>query len=254
MARTTSPAFRRATLEFLRGIAEDNAKDWFEAHRDLYEAGYVEPARRFVETVGPRLKDVVARASGSSRRSTARSPASTATCGSPGTSGPTRTISISGSGTARRRAGTGPASTCASRRQRSYLGSGMHMLEGEMLERFRAGRHRRAAPAGRLSETVGRVQGRRPYEIGGATRKSVPRGFDKDHERAGFLLHEGLYAGLELPAGGCRQTRLRRARAGAISPRPGRSDAGCSTRSRGERGIARIRAKSRLPFRASSPT
>jgi hypothetical protein len=39
-----------------------------------------------------------------------------------------------------------------------------------------------------------------PYEVGGATRKTVPRGFDAAHPRAGLLLHEGLYAGLELPA------------------------------------------------------
>ena len=37
-----------------------------------------------------------------------------------------------------------------------------------------------------------------PYDIGGASRKTVPRGFDATHERAGFLLHEGLHAGVDL--------------------------------------------------------
>jgi hypothetical protein len=27
----------------------------------------------------------------------------------------------------------------------------------------------------------------------------VPRGYDADHKRSGYLLHEGLYARLELP-------------------------------------------------------
>ena len=36
-----------------------------------------------------------------------------------------------------------------------------------------------------------------PYTIGGASRKTVPRGFDSNHQRAELLLHEGLWAGLD---------------------------------------------------------
>jgi uncharacterized protein (DUF2461 family) len=35
-------------------------------------------------------------------------------------------------------------------------------------------------------------------ELGGATKKRVPRGFDPDRERADLLVHSGLYAGHEL--------------------------------------------------------
>jgi hypothetical protein len=35
-------------------------------------------------------------------------------------------------------------------------------------------------------------------EVGGRHYKRVPAGYDKDHERADLLLHQGLYAGLEL--------------------------------------------------------
>ena len=80
-----------------------------------------------------------------------------------------------------------------------FLGSGMHMLEGEMLERFR-----KAVIAEKLGKAlvaaIAKVKKAGPYEVGGATRKSVPRGSDPSHERARLLLHEGLYAGLELPA------------------------------------------------------
>jgi hypothetical protein len=34
--------------------------------------------------------------------------------------------------------------------------------------------------------------------VQGASRKTVPRGFDADHPRAAFLLHEGLWADVEL--------------------------------------------------------
>jgi uncharacterized protein (TIGR02453 family) len=50
--------FPKATITFLSGLSETNTKEWFEGNRDVYEAGYVEPARRFVESMGPRLKQV----------------------------------------------------------------------------------------------------------------------------------------------------------------------------------------------------
>jgi uncharacterized protein (DUF2461 family) len=34
--------FPEATRAFLAGLAINNDKAWFDAHRDLYEAGYVE--------------------------------------------------------------------------------------------------------------------------------------------------------------------------------------------------------------------
>src|SRR5262249_14106752 len=80
-----------------------------------------------------------------------------------------------------------------------YLGSGMHMLEGELLDRLRKAIV--ADAAGRkLEQAIAKVKKAGAYEVGGATRKTVPPGFDAAHKRAGLLLHEGLYAGLELPA------------------------------------------------------
>ena len=51
-------AFPDETLQFLNGLAHNNTKEWFEANRALYEAGYVAPARAFVEALGPRLKQI----------------------------------------------------------------------------------------------------------------------------------------------------------------------------------------------------
>lgn len=190
-------SFPAETAEFLRGIAADNTKAWFEANRAPYEAGYVEPARRFVETMGERLKAV-----------------------SPGVRYEPK---ISGS------IGRINRDIRFSRDKRPYkdhldiwfwhgdkkgwdrpgfylritpatvfLGCGMHTLEGPQLERFRQAVL--ADKSGRaLDAAIDAVRAAGPYEIGGATRKSVPRGLDASHERAGLLLHEGLYAGLELP-------------------------------------------------------
>src|SRR5665213_2366294 len=58
MGEPTFDGFPAATGEFLTGIAAHNDKTWFDAHRSRYEAGYVEPARRFVTAIGPRLRAI----------------------------------------------------------------------------------------------------------------------------------------------------------------------------------------------------
>ena len=50
--------FPKETLAFLDGITRNNEKAWFDAHRDLYEAGYIAPARSFVDALGPRLRSI----------------------------------------------------------------------------------------------------------------------------------------------------------------------------------------------------
>ncbi|MCA9792489.1 MAG: DUF2461 domain-containing protein [Candidatus Eremiobacteraeota bacterium] len=50
--------FPPETLGFLEGIHAHNEKAWFDENRALYEAGYVAPARAFVEELGPRLKAI----------------------------------------------------------------------------------------------------------------------------------------------------------------------------------------------------
>jgi uncharacterized protein (TIGR02453 family) len=48
--------FPKETFQYLKDLSANNSKDWFEAHREEYEAYYLEPAIDFVETLGPRLK------------------------------------------------------------------------------------------------------------------------------------------------------------------------------------------------------
>ena len=50
--------FPNATFSFLEGIAAHNEKPWFDANRDLYEAGYVAPAKAFVAVLGPQLRTI----------------------------------------------------------------------------------------------------------------------------------------------------------------------------------------------------
>ena len=196
---TDFSAFPAATSEFLRGIAENNAKDWFEANRQLYEDGYVAPARHFIEAIGPRLKQISpsvryeAKINGSISRVN-------------------RDVRFSRDKRpykdhldiwfwhGDKKGWDRPGFYLRLTPETVFVGSGMHMLQGRMLDDFRN------AVVGDLSgeallKAVATVEKAGPYVIGGATRKTVPRGFDANHQRARFLMHDGLYAGLELPAG-----------------------------------------------------
>jgi uncharacterized protein (DUF2461 family) len=48
--------FGTNTRKFLRDLGRNNDKAWFDAHRDDYEAHYLEPAKAFVEAVGPKIE------------------------------------------------------------------------------------------------------------------------------------------------------------------------------------------------------
>ena len=184
-AITTFGGFPKATRQFLEGIAANNSKEWFEAHRALYEDGYVAPARAFVEAVGPELRKF-----------------------SPDVRFEPK---INGS------IGRVNRDTRFSKDKRLYkdnldlffwhgdkkgwdhpgffirltakdvwLGSGMHHLEGEQLTRYRdAVVDERSGKA--LVAAIEKIEKAGDYSVGGMARKTVPRGYDKDHPRAELL-------------------------------------------------------------------
>jgi len=53
---TDFDGFGPKTTKFLRDLGRNNEKAWFDAHRAEYEAYYLEPAKAFVEAVGPRIE------------------------------------------------------------------------------------------------------------------------------------------------------------------------------------------------------
>jgi uncharacterized protein (TIGR02453 family) len=191
-------AFPIETLRFLSGLQRNNSKEWFEANRDLYEAGYVAPARDFVEAFGPRLRKISpavkyeAKINGSIARIN-------------------RDVRFSKDKRpykdhldlwfwhGEKRGWDRPGFFLRITPERLFLGAGMHRLEGKMLDDFRAAVLADKSGSA-LVAAIADVKAAGPYEIGGVTRKTVPRGFDAAHERAGLLLHEGLHAGVDLPS------------------------------------------------------
>ena len=190
------PGFPKETFAFLEGIASHNEKAWFDASRALYEAGYVAPARAFVEAIGPELKAISsdvrfdAKINGSIQRVN-------------------RDIRFSKDKrpykehlnlwfwTGDNKGWQTPGFWFSIGRQHVHLGTGMYGFDKDQLESFRQSViHPRSGKA--LLAAVAAVN-KGKYEIGGKTRKLMPRGFETDADRAEYLLYEGLYTSLELP-------------------------------------------------------
>jgi len=191
------PGFPKETFAFLAGIGAHNDKAWFEANRALYEAGYVAPARAFVEALGPELKTIAPevrfepKINGSIQRIN-------------------RDIRFSKDKrpykdhlnlwfwTGDSKAWQTPGFWFSVSASRVYLGVGMYGFDRDQLDSYRQSViHPRSGRA--LLAAVAAVR-KGKYELGGKTRKLMPRGFEADADRAEYLLYEGLYTSVELPA------------------------------------------------------
>jgi uncharacterized protein (TIGR02453 family) len=197
--------FPDETFRYLAELTANNEKPWFEANRTRYEAHYLTPALAFIETIGPRMQSELAgavkyeaRVNGSLFRIN-------------------RDVRFSKDKTpyknhidmwfwqGERKGWESPGYYMRLLPDEMILGAGMHAFSKEGLETFR-----KAVVAGgsgeALEQTVSKINEAGPYEIGGESRKTVPRGFDADHPRSRFLLFEGLHASLEgrIPAEAAR--------------------------------------------------
>jgi uncharacterized protein (TIGR02453 family) len=196
-AESDFTGFPNQTFAFLTGIAAHNEKAWFEAHRDLYEAGYVAPARAFVEALGPLLRDFspdvqfspkvngsLQRVNRDIRFSKDKRPYKERLNlwfwhGDKGWDTPGFWF------------GLGPKEV--------QLSVGMYGLGKERLDNFRQSVIHPRSGRGLLA-AVAAVRKAGDYEIGGKARKLMPRGFATDPDRAEYLLYDGLYASVKLPA------------------------------------------------------
>jgi uncharacterized protein (TIGR02453 family) len=201
---TSFQGFPRETIRFLRDLSRNNEKAWFDAHREDYQEHYVGPALAFIASIGPRLQKI--------------SPSVTY---EPKVNGSLFRINrdVRFSKDKRpykdhldlwfwhgdKRGWESPGFFFRLLPDRLILGAGMHRFEKTQLDAFRAAVV--DARAGKsLAKAVAEVGAAGPYKVGGASRKSVPRGFDPAHERAGLLLHEGLFATFEGKPGAVLET------------------------------------------------
>lgn len=195
-------SFPAETFAFLEGIAAHNDKPWFDANRALYDKGYVEAGKAFVAELGPRLRAISPdvqfdpRVNGSIGRVN-------------------RDIRFTkdkrpykdhlglwfwhGDKKGWQQPGFWFGVTANS----VQLGVGLYGFDKQMLDDYRQSvLHPRSGKA--LLAAVAAVKSKGPYQIEGKTRKLLPKGFTTDPDRIEFLLYEGLYTSIELPASTAR--------------------------------------------------
>ena len=185
--------FGPKTKKFLRDLGRNNDKSWFDAHRSEYEQFYLEPAKAFVEAVGPRLEKIAPnivwepRVNGSIFRVN-------------------RDIRFSKDKTPYKDHidlwfWEGERKTAVSgfflriRDKSVHLGAGSHGFSKEALTRYRESLNDEKAAKSLASLT--RRLARAGYEIGGKTYKKPPRGFDGNAAGRELVLHSALWAAVE---------------------------------------------------------
>ena len=190
---TDFQGFGPKTIKFLRDLGRHNEKVWFDAHRSEYEQFYLEPAKAFVEAVGPKLEKLAPnivwepRVNGSIFRVN-------------------RDIRFSKDKTPYKDHidlwfWEGNRKTALSgfflriRAKTVHLGAGSHGFSKEALARYRK-RLNDPDAAKSLRSLTKRFE-RAGYEVGGQTYKKPPAGFNGNAAAADLVLHSALWASVE---------------------------------------------------------
>ena len=195
MAEAEFQGFPKETCTFLAGLAGNNDKAWFDAHRAEYQAHLVEPARSFIVAMGKRLPEIspavnadpavnrtLRRINRDIRFSRDKSPYKT------------HLDLWFWEGAGHNFGGSGFFFRMFS--HRLLLGVGIHGFSKEQLAAYR-----RAVVDPRKGKELAAIAAglkKAGFDLGGSHYKKVPPGFDAGHERADFLLHNALYSGKEM--------------------------------------------------------
>ena len=168
--------FPREATEFFRDLARNNNRDWFQAHKDVYEQSCREPLKALVTELDPVGTPQISRINRDMRFSRDGAPYKThIAAGVLGTY-----INLSAEGL--------------------YVGTGMYRPEPAVLQKFRAAID--ADKSGReLAKVVSTIR-RKGYTVG--THESVnstPRGYAADHPRIDLLRMKDIHAGKMIEPG-----------------------------------------------------
>ena len=180
--------FDRGLLRFLTDLRANNERDWFHAHRDEYEALLLEPARDFVEALGPELRVFVPEVAAEPRVNGSIFRIARDTRFSKDKRPYKDHLDLWFWVGERRR---GPGFWFRLSPEELLLGGGMHHFDPGQLERYRTAvvDEERGAT---LRDEVERLRAA-GYDIGGQRYKRTPRGFEAPEDRADLLLHEGVF-------------------------------------------------------------
>jgi uncharacterized protein (TIGR02453 family) len=169
---TRFEGFPREATQFLAGLAANNNRDWFQAHRDTYEQAVREPMKALVGEFEARFgPGKISRINRDNRFFKDRPPYKTHVAAGVGG----YYLSLSSTG--------------------FYVGTGIYRPDSPTLERVRAAMDRDAS--GRELAALLTTLRRKGYAVDTHERlASVPRGYAKDHPRADLLRMKDIHAGL----------------------------------------------------------
>ncbi|MEM7135936.1 MAG: DUF2461 domain-containing protein [Myxococcota bacterium] len=188
--------FGPETRKFLRGLGRNNNKPWFDAHRAEYDAYYAEPAKAFIEAVGPKVEKFAPRIVWEPRVNGSLFRVN-------------RDIRFAKDKTPYKDhidiwLWEGQRKTARSgfyvrvRHDRIYLGAGSHGFSKEALARYRRRMNDEKAARG-LKALLKRLE-RAGFEVNGKHYKKPPRGYNGNAAGADLVLYAGLSASVERKA------------------------------------------------------
>jgi uncharacterized protein (TIGR02453 family) len=168
--------FPREATQFFRDLASNNNRDWFQAHKDVYEQACREPLKALVEELDPMGTPHLSRINRDMRFVRDGAPYRTHV-----SAGVLRTyINLSAEGL--------------------YVGTGMYRPEPPVLQKFRSAIA--ADKSGRdLTRIVSTIR-KKGYTVDThESVNSVPRGFAADHPRIDLLRMKDIFAGRMIEPG-----------------------------------------------------
>ncbi len=189
--------FPPETLAFLAGLNANNSKDWFAAHRSLYDAS-VEASKAFVDTVGPQLRTFAPAVNFEAKIGASLQRPNRDTRFSKDKRLYKEQIDLwfwHGD----KKGFDLPGHFLRIEPEFTFVATGMMHILPPALFRYREAVDRERSGQA-LVDTVARIDALGRYQVGYPSRKSVPKEYSKDHPRAEYLKYESLWGHLRVPS------------------------------------------------------
>jgi len=190
----TTPRFTDRTLKFLRALKRNNRREWFNAHKDEYEAHVRQPMTAMVERLADDLRELAPELIASPKASLYRIYRDTRF--SPNKA-PYKTHAAAVFPHKRLPKHEGAGVYFHISPDEVWIGGGMYAPQTAQLVAIR---EHIAANYKRLQAIVNAPSFRRTIVLEGDRMKRVPRGYPKDHPAAEYLMYRQFIAGRELPS------------------------------------------------------
>jgi len=183
--------FPAKTVSFLKKLSKNNSRDWFEAHRDVYNSDFLEPALQLVVELGeklltitpniqavPKIDKSIFRLHRDVRFSKDKSPYKT-------------NLGIYFWEGKKKMESSGFYLEVNTKG--FFFGSGIYMPSKEQWKIYRDAVSDPIIGKG-LDQAVKKILRKGSYSIGGKKYIKMPKGYNPDSQYAEYLLYEGLYA------------------------------------------------------------